>query len=166
MKIVRVNELADTDRAVMFNGGTSLRAVLKSDNVGFAMTKTLIAKGGPYHWHYTNHFEACYCIKGKGELTDLKTGLKVLIVPDMVYILDNHDDHTFEALEDTVLISVFNPPLTGKETHDKNGHYELDELSLYHKSKEIAELCFSKNNIYDAAEAVADYLTTNQIKEA
>ncbi len=123
MRIVRINQLEGTDREVKFTGGVSFRALLESDKMGFALMKTVIPKGGPHHWHYINHLEACYCIKGKGELTDLATGIKILIVPDVVYVLDNHDDHTFEALEDTVLISIFNPPLTGKEKHDANGHY-------------------------------------------
>ncbi len=124
MKIVRINDLVGTDRAVKFTGGVSYRAVLKSDNIGFAMMKTVIPKGGPHHWHYKEHFEACYCIKGKGELVNLDNGIKVLIVPDMVYVLDKHDNHTFEAIEDTVLISVFTPPLRGDETHDKDGVYK------------------------------------------
>ncbi len=162
MKIVRITELIDTERAVKFTGGTSFRAVLKSDNVGFAMMKTVIPKGGPYRWHYVNHYEACYCIKGKGELVNLETGLKVLIVPDTVYVLDKHDDHTFEALEDTVLISVFNPPLSGNESHNEDGVYSSDSLDTYHKSKEIAELCFRQTNVYDAAEVISDYLTQNK----
>lgn len=119
MKIVRVNEL----EGVKFVGGVSFRAILEKDNMGFAMMKTVVPKGGPHHWHYTNHLEACYCIKGKGELTNLDTGIKVLIVPDMVYMLDNHDNHLFEALEDTILISIFNPPLKGNETHKADGSY-------------------------------------------
>lgn len=119
MKIKRINQIDP----VQFTGGLSFRALLESDRMGFSIMKTVIPKGGPYHWHYVNHLEACYCIKGKGEIKDLKTGFKALIVTDTVYVLDNHDDHTFEALEDTVLISVFNPPLVGNETHDKNGHY-------------------------------------------
>jgi L-ectoine synthase len=45
------------------------------------------------------------------------------IVPDTCYILDQHDDHLFEALEDTVLISVFNPPIIGGEVHREDGSY-------------------------------------------
>lgn len=121
MKIKRINQID----GVEFTGGISFRAVTSKDNMGFSICKTMIPKGGPHHWHYVNHLEACYCIKGKGELVNLATGIKHLITPDVVYVLDNHDDHTFEALEDTVLISVFNPPLTGNETHDANGHYSI-----------------------------------------
>jgi len=125
MKIVRVNELVDTDRAVKFNGGVSFRALLEKDNMGFSLHKTVIPKGGPYHWHYKNHLEACYCIKGKGIIIDLSTGIKSIITPDVVYVLDNHDNHTFEALEDTVLISIFNPPVKGTETHNQDGSYSI-----------------------------------------
>lgn len=121
MKIRRVNQI----EPVAFTGGLSTRLLTASDNMGFTVCKTVIPKGGPHHWHYTNHLEACYCIKGKGELTDLKTGTKHLIVPDVTYVLDNHDDHTFEALEDTILISIFNPPLTGNEKHNENGEYSI-----------------------------------------
>jgi L-ectoine synthase len=68
--------------------------------------------------------EACYCIKGQGELTNLETGVKHLITPDVMYVLDKHDDHTFEAFEDVVLISIFNPPLRGDEKHDSQGNYK------------------------------------------
>lgn len=123
MKVKNVNALPE-DRKVNFTGGISLRPIIESDNMGFGLCKTLIPKGGPHHWHYQNHLEACYCIKGEGIITNLKTKEAFLIIPDMVYILDDHDDHTFEALEDTVLISIFNPPLVGDESHDKNGVYK------------------------------------------
>ncbi len=124
MKIQRINQLFDTDREVRGEGFISVRALLEKDGMGFSMHKTIIPTGGPHHWHYKNHLEACYCIKGRGILTDLKTGTQHIITPDVVYVLNDHDDHTFEALEDTVLISVFNPPVKGNEVHDKDGSYE------------------------------------------
>jgi len=124
MKIVRIKELEETERQVSFTGGISFRALIEKDGMGFTVCKTVIPKGNPNHWHYPNHLEACYCIKGKGVITDLINGISTLITPDVMYVLDKHDDHTFEALEDTILISIFNPPLTGKETHDENGQYK------------------------------------------
>ena len=123
MKIVRINQLYDTDREVHGEGFVSFRALLQKDGMGFGLHKTVIPTGGPYHWHYQNHLEACYCIKGRGKLINLATGVEHLITTDVIYVLDQHDDHTFEALEDTVLISIFNPPVTGKEIHDENGNY-------------------------------------------
>lgn len=121
MKITRINQL----EPVKFTGGVSFRAVTKKDNMGFGICKTYIPKGGPYHWHYEHHLESCYCVKGEGILTELSTGIQHLITPDVVYSLDKNDDHTFHALSDTILISVFNPPLNGDETHDENGNYKI-----------------------------------------
>lgn len=121
MKIKRIKEID----GVNFTGGVSFRAVLESDKVGFAMMKTVIPKGKPNLWHYPFHQEACYCIKGKGILKNLETELEYLIVPDVIYVIDEHERHTFEAIEDTVLISVFNPPLKGNEKHDENGQYHI-----------------------------------------
>jgi L-ectoine synthase len=123
MKIVDVKKLEGTEKDVKFTGGNSLRALVKSDNMGFGVCKTHIPKGGPYHWHYLNHLEACYCISGKGVLTNIETKERHEITPDIMYVLDKHDNHTFEALEDVILISIFNPPLTGTEFHDENGNY-------------------------------------------
>jgi L-ectoine synthase len=160
MKIIRINQLDP----VQFTGGLSFRAILEKDNMGFAMMKTVVPRGGPHHWHYKNHLEACYCIKGKGELTNLETGLKVLIVPDMVYVLDKHDDHTFEALEDCVLISIFNPPLTGNESHDENGIYEsTNAIEVYNKSRDIVQKVRSFKNDWDAAEYVSELITNKTL---
>lgn len=126
MKLIRINELSAQGREVRCpnKGFVSFRALLESDGMGFSLHKTVIPKGQPQHWHYKHHLEACYCIAGKGILTDLSTGDKHIIKPDVIYVLDHHDDHTFQALEDTVLISVFNPPVTGNEVHDEHGSYQ------------------------------------------
>lgn len=125
MKIARINQLIDTDRDVNGIGFKSIRPILEKDGMGFSMHKTIIPTGGPYHWHYKYHLEACYCIKGKGIIKDLESGESHIITPDVIYILDHYDNHTFEALEDTVLISVFNPPIKGNEIHKKDGSYAI-----------------------------------------
>ncbi|MEY4126079.1 MAG: hypothetical protein RL737_268 [Bacteroidota bacterium] len=119
MKTVNVKEVT----GVKFTGGTSYRTVLKKDNLGFAMMQTEINKGGPYKWHYKNHQEACFCVSGNGYLEDLITGEVCKIEPGVTYIVDKHQPHLFTAITDVVLISVFNPPLRGDETHDENGNY-------------------------------------------
>ena len=155
MKIKRIKEI----EGVSFTGGVSTRALVEKDGMGFGLNKTVIPKGGPYHWQYPYHLEACYCIKGRGELIDLATGIKHLITPDVCYVLDNHDDHTFEAFEDTVLISVFNPPLTGHETHDENGHYPSPQTSRAKaKATVIYDTATSATNRYDAIEAIQSIL--------
>ena len=124
MKVIHTKTLIKSPRAVTFTGGISLRAILAEDGMGFSINKTVIPKGGPHHWHYKNHLEACYCISGEGILHNLGTGERFFIQPDMIYALDKHDDHTFEALTDVILISIFNPPLKGNETHDQYGNYK------------------------------------------
>ena len=119
---MKSNNVADII-GVKFNGGTSYRTVVKSDGLGFAMMKTCIDKGGAYKWHYLNHKEACYCVSGNGFLKDLSNSEITEIKEGITYFVDNHQPHEFTALTDVVLISVFNPPLTGQETHDENGNY-------------------------------------------
>jgi L-ectoine synthase len=128
MKVVRAQKIVGTDRDVNCpkGGFNSLRFLLAKDGMGFSLHKTTIPVGPPQHWHYKHHLEACYCISGKGLLTNLTTGEYYAIAPDSVYVLDNHDDHQFEALETTVLISVFNPPVTGREVHGDDGSYRIE----------------------------------------
>lgn len=125
MIVRKIKEIKDTEREVHGVGFTSYRPVLSSDGVGFSVHKTVIPAGGVLRWHYKHHFEACYCIAGKGLLVSLETGQYYAIEPDTIYVLDKHDSHSFEAIEDVVLISVFNPPCTGNEVHREDGSYEL-----------------------------------------
>jgi L-ectoine synthase len=99
--------------------------LLECDGMGYTLTKTLVPKGSPQKWHYQNHLETCFCIQGSGELVNLDTGEVHSITPGVAYVLDRHDPHTFQALEDTVLLCVFNPPLTGLEVHDINNSYPV-----------------------------------------
>lgn len=126
MKVVTNKDIAGTKREVHCpkGGFVSFRYLLASDGMGFSVHRTEIPVGEPQHWHYKNHLEACYCVSGKGWLTNLKTREKRLIKPDALYALDKHDDHTFQALEPVVLISVFNPPVTGQEVHQADGSYK------------------------------------------
>ena len=127
MKVIQTNKLEKTERDVNFTGGNSIRLIIEEDKMGFGVCKTYVKKGGAYHWHYVNHLESCYCISGFGYLTNLETKEVFEIKPDTIYLLDKHDDHTFEAITDCVLISIFNPPLVGDETHDENGIYKSNK---------------------------------------
>lgn len=128
MKVIRTHEL-DADRVVECpNGGfVSNRILLESDRMGYSMTKTVIPVGRVNRWHYKHHLESCYCVSGKGLLTNETTGEYWAIAPDTTYVLDGNEPHTFEALEEVTLICVFNPPLQGREVHKEDGSYELPE---------------------------------------
>jgi len=131
--------------------------ILAKDSMGFSVHKTVIPKGGVLHWHYLNHLESCYCIQGKGILTEIKTGESFTVVPDTIYILDNHDDHTFQAIEDVVLISVFNPPVTGNEIHNSDGSYSITKNNL---AERIVTAISLTNNNFDAIEETQKLLNS------
>lgn len=111
-------------KAVNFHAGVSHRIITKADNMGFGFHKTVIKpEAGRVFQHYKNHLESCYCVSGKALLTNATTGEYFAIGPDMTYVLDHNEPHYFEALEETVLLCVFNPPLVGDEIHQEDGSY-------------------------------------------
>lgn len=104
-------------------GFVSKRMLLESDGIGYSITHTTIKPGMHQDWHYKNHLESCYCIKGYAILTDLETNTKHIIHPGVMYVLDKNDRHSFYAEIETELICVFNPPLKGNELHQADGSY-------------------------------------------
>lgn len=125
MKIVNVKNLPD-ERVVNFHAGQSNRIILKKDGLGFGLTKTVVQpEAGKVFQHYKNHEEACYCVSGYGILTD-EDGNEFGISPGVTYILDKNDPHWFQAMEETVLLCCWNPPLVGREVHRADGSYSLD----------------------------------------
>lgn len=125
MKVIDFSEIEGTEREVRCPDGgfISYRYLLESDGMGYTITRTFIPKGMPQTWHYTRHLESCYCVSGEAVLGNLETGEKFAISPGVLYALDKHDRHLFMALEDTTLICVFNPPLTGREVHGPDRSY-------------------------------------------
>ena len=137
MKVIRTDELPQERIVNCPKGGfTSNRILLNSDGMGYTMTKTIV-NVGIHHWHYKNHLESCYCVSGYGILTNKATGESYQIVPDSTYVLDNHEEHIFEAKTDVVLICVFNPPLTGREVHGEDNSYSSDWLSPVYLVKAV-----------------------------
>jgi L-ectoine synthase len=105
-------------------GFTSYRATTKSDGIGYTMTHTIVhPNAGVQMWHYKNHVESCYCIRGNATLTNADTKEVHTITAGVFYILDKNDRHTFEAHEETHLVCVFLPALVGDEIHREDGSY-------------------------------------------
>lgn len=127
--IVRtLEECCQSERRVVAQTWESVRMLLKDDNMGFSFHVTTIFKGGETHIHYQNHLESVYCMSGEGEI-EVIGGETYPIKPGTLYILDQHDEHYLRAYSgaDMVMACVFNPPLTGTETHDEKGVYPIIE---------------------------------------
>ena len=127
--IVRsLGDIIGTARDVRGPGWNSRRLLLASDGMGYALTDTIVEAGTPMTLEYKHHFEACYCIAGRGEITAASDGVTHPIKPFVLYALDKHDLHTVQAIGgDLRLICVFNPPLTGSEVHGADGSYAAPE---------------------------------------
>lgn len=127
--IVRTMAQAEKDgRKIVSPDGNwdSTRLLLKDDNMGFSFHVTTIYKGADFRMHYQNHLESVYCMSGRGEIENLEDGKVHPIEAGTVYILDQHDKHILRAFEEMKMACVFNPPLNGKEVHNKDGAYELE----------------------------------------
>ncbi|WP_411954527.1 ectoine synthase [Alkalibacillus sp. S2W] len=128
MKTVKLQDIIGTENDVRGENWDSRRLLLKQDGMGFSLHDTVIKAGTETHIWYQNHLEAVYCIEGDGEVETLKDNQVYKITPGTVYSLDEHDEHLLRGgKEDMRVVCVFNPPLSGKEVHDENGVYPVDE---------------------------------------
>ena len=123
MIIRTLDEVAGSDRDVAGEGWRSRRLLLRRDRLGFSLHDTTVAAGSELTLQYKHHLEACYCLEGEAEITDLASGEQHAIRPGTLYALDQHDRHTLRVQADLRLVCVFNPPLTGAETHDADGSF-------------------------------------------
>ena len=123
MIVRKLNEIIGSDREVSGETWTSRRLLLRDDSMGFSMHDTLIHAGTTTRMEYRHHLEAVYCIEGKGtvELASMREVFP--ITAGTLYALDKHDKHVLVAEETMRMVCVFNPPLTGRETHDASGAY-------------------------------------------
>ncbi|MGZ8562562.1 MAG: ectoine synthase [Candidatus Limnocylindria bacterium] len=122
--IVRsLGDVVGTDRDVEGEGWQSRRLLLRRDGLGFSLHDTTVAAGSELNLQYRHHLEACYLLAGDAELTDLTTGERHLLGPGSMYALDQHDRHSLRVRKDLHLVCVFNPALTGGETHDADGSF-------------------------------------------
>jgi len=121
-------DILGTEREVKGDGWTSRRLLLKKDGMGFSFHETIIPAKAELRLWYKNHLEAVYCVAGNGTIEDLASGETHQIHDGVIYALNNNDRHILRGgTEDMRLICAFNPPVTGRETHDSEGSYELIE---------------------------------------
>lgn len=128
MIVRNVQEIIGGEREVKGEGWTSRRLLLRRDGMGFSFHETIIPAGAELRLWYKNHLEAVYCVAGSGSIADLATGEVHQIHDGVLYALNNHDRHVLRGgSEDMRLICAFCPPVTGRESHDRDGSYELVE---------------------------------------
>ncbi len=123
MIVRRLAELEGTERDVTSEGWRSRRLLLASDGTRFSLHDTVIAAGAELVMHYKHHVEAVYCMAGSGEVEDRETGERHAIEPGTLYTLDGHERHVLRARTQMRMLCVFDPPLTGRETHGPDGAY-------------------------------------------
>ena len=124
--IVRaLEEIEGTERCVSAQTWSSRRLLTRRDGMGFSLHDTIIHAGTRTPMWYKHHLEAVYCVEGEGELESLDSGAVHPVRPGTVYALDRHDRHVLRAATRMRMVCVFNPPLTGSETHDAEGSYPL-----------------------------------------
>ena len=115
------------DRVISDAEWSSVRMLLADDKMGFSFHITFLEPGSEHTFEYKNHFESVYCMQGKGSITDIATGETHEIKPGVMYALDQHDRHILRAEEELVMACCFNPPVTGKEVHQADGSYALED---------------------------------------
>ena len=110
---------------VAWGNGQSRRLLLARDNMGFALTDTIVNAGTSSTMQYTKHLMSAYVISGTGRL---EAGGKVHpLEPGALYALDQHDRYTLHADTELRVFCVFNPPIDGDERHNLNA----DKPSAY-----------------------------------
>lgn len=104
--------------SVEWGNGTSHRLLVEADNMGFALAHTLVRAGTESKLEYRKNLEACYCIRGSGNVEDTE-GNRYEVTPGVVYVLDGNEPHFLRASDhdDLELVSIFNPPIRGDEKH-------------------------------------------------
>ena len=122
MIIRSLGDVVGTDRDLAGDGWRSRRLLLAADGMGYSLHDTVVAPGEELTLEYRHHLEACYCVEGEAEVTDLASGERHRITPGTLYALDRHDRHMLRTDVGVRLVCVFNPPLTGTEPHVDGGY--------------------------------------------
>ena len=122
MRVRTIDEVTDTELDVRGEGWRARRLFVRDDGLGFSLSETLVDEGAEMTLWYKPHQEACFVVEGEAEITERDTGVVHRIRAGSAYAPE-HDRHTIRVLSPLRLVCVFNPALTGRETHDADGSY-------------------------------------------
>ena len=99
------------------------RYLTHDDGCGFTISTPRAPEGKGIVMWYQNHVEANYVLEGEGSVEDVTTGEKWDLAPGTVYVVGPRDRHQVTWFTDLWVMSIFNPPIYGDETHDDQGGY-------------------------------------------
>ena len=104
---------------------TAVRLLTKRDGLNFSISEARASKAGESDLWYKNHWEANFVRSGCAVLENRTTGERWDLNPGVLYCVGPTDKHRIirEEESDMRIISVFNPPIEGEETHDADGAY-------------------------------------------
>jgi len=123
MKFRHLNDVLDTNRIIEAPDWSSRGLVLRDDRMGYSVHDVLVQSGTVSRTQHKYHLETVYCVRGEGEVENVKSGKVHSITPGAVYALDQNDEHVLRAHTEMQLVCIYNPPLTGAETLDDDGSF-------------------------------------------
>jgi L-ectoine synthase len=122
--IVRsLSDVEGTEHDVRGDGWRAVRLFVRDHGLGFSLSETTVEAGTELSLWYKHHEEACFVIAGEAEITERDSGVVHRLGPGSAYA-PRRDRHTIRVISPLRLICVFNPALSGRETHDADGSYE------------------------------------------
>lgn len=107
-------------------GWRSQRLTNSDDLLPYSFNVTTLEAGASMEFCYKNHIESVYCIDGEGTITDLECGESHILTEGSIYILNGNERHRLDIDKTMTVFCVFDPPLSGNETHDEDGSYNID----------------------------------------
>ena len=125
MFVRTIDELRRQGKEAVLVGGTvrSARPLTAADGLGFSLSNVSLAAGAEATLWYKNHWEANYIVSGSATVEDLSSGESWSLGAGSLYMVGPVDRHRIRATEDLHVVSVFNPAVTGNESHDEDGSY-------------------------------------------
>ena len=169
MLIRTMEQLEAEGRVISISHGkaTAVRLLTKSDRLGFSLSEARASQAGQSDLWYKNHWEANYVRSGKATLENRSTGERWPLEPGVLYCVGPKDRHRIirDEPSDLRIISVFNPPIEGEETHDEDGAYPPTgdippgKERMFVKTIEDVRKAGMQHTVADGAAVLTHYLT-------
>ena len=169
MLVRTLSKLEDEGRIASIAGGTftAIRRLTRPDGLDFSLSEAQTRAGGQFDLWYKHHWEANYLRSGAATLENRTTGETWSLKPGTLYCVGPHDKHrlTYSEGTDLRIVSVFNPPIVGTETHDADGSYPASgktpqgRESMFVRTAEDVPTVGTKLAVGDDLASVQSYLT-------